>query len=119
MIWIIGIGGSVGAAARYFLGEWIIAHLKEGTSFPFGTWIINILGSVFLGFLANGYVNGQLSEWIWYLIGVGFCGAFTTFSTFGYETIRLIHKGRIVIAVQYVSLSVLVGIGAAFVGFNL
>lgn len=119
MIWLIGFGGSIGAVSRYLLGDYIKAHSKDITLFPLGTWFINIIGSCFLGFLASQYADGKLSEWIWYVAGIGFCGAFTTFSTFGYETITLIEMKKFRMAVLYVLLSVVIGFLSALMGFSL
>jgi fluoride exporter len=116
MIVLIGLGGSIGAATRYLLGELIKRNFKKVQPFPLGTLVINLLGSFVLGLLANLHLTNQLQDWIWYLAGVGFCGAFTTFSTFGYETISLLQMKKFRLAIIYVILSVLLGLLAAFMG---
>ena len=118
MIWLIGIGGSVGAAARYLLGIFINNNYKS-KPFPMGTLIINISGSFLLGLLANLYSVNEITEAVWYFAGVGFCGAYTTFSTFGYETITLIQSNRAVIAGVYVLSSVIFSIITAAIGFTI
>lgn len=116
MMWLVGLGGSFGAAARFLLGQFIMERFKRISPFPLGTLIINVLGSFILGVLANFHEAGQISDWIWFLGGIGFCGAFTTFSTFGYETVTLLQTKRIKFAIIYISLSVVVSIIFAILG---
>lgn len=118
MIWLVGIGGSLGAATRYLLGLYINKHNKKLTPFPLGTWIINISGSFILGLLANYYLKNQMANWIWYFFGVGFCGAYTTFSTFGYEIITLLQSKNLNLAILYGITSAIVGSIFAFIGLS-
>jgi CrcB protein len=115
MIWLIGIGGSLGAAARYIVSNQVKSKYERVYPFPLGTLLINIVGSFILGLLANLYIG----SWIWYFWGMGFCGAFTTFSTFGYELVTLIELKKIRLALIYVSFSVVFGLLAAFIGYRL
>lgn len=117
MIWFIGLGGSLGAAARFILGKMINKRVHRIPLFPLGTWVINISGSFLLGLLANLHLSNQISEGIWLFAGVGFCGAYTTFSTFGYETITLIQDHKIKIAILYVVTSVILGVVSTAIGF--
>ncbi|MEC1721615.1 fluoride efflux transporter CrcB [Schinkia azotoformans] len=118
MIWIIGFGGAIGAAVRFLLGDFINKRWsKKLGRFPVGTWIINISGSFLLGVIANYHLSNSIEDWVWYFVGVGFCGAYTTFSTFGFETIRLIEDKKIKIAIEYILSSLVVGIASASVGF--
>jgi fluoride exporter len=116
VIWLIGIGGSFGAAARYLLGN-IIFSKKKLSSFPLGTWLINITGSFLLGLLANLHLSNDISDGVWFFVGVGFCGAYTTFSTFGYETITLLQSNKKFLACIYVTTSVILSITTAAIGF--
>jgi len=117
MIWLIGAGGAVGAAARYLLGEFIRKRGKG--DFPLATWLINISGSFMLGVLAGLHTSNSLVEWMWSFLGIGFCGAYTTFSTFGIETITLIEKKKYRLAIVYVISSVLTGVLSAAYGYFL
>ncbi|MFB5268040.1 fluoride efflux transporter CrcB [Paenibacillus enshidis] len=114
MIWLIGIGGIAGTVLRFGLGKAVSARL--GTAYPWGTWLINISGSLLLGALYQLYLAGSLSPALWGMLGVGFCGAYTTFSTFGYETLQLIDSGRSGRAALYVLSSALLGIAGAALG---
>lgn len=120
MIWLIGFGGAIGAAVRFKLGDFINKRWNPNQKllgFPLGTWVINISGSFLLGVVANLHLTSSIEDWVWYLIGVGFCGAYTTFSTFGYETIRLIEEQKVSIAFLYVLSSLVMGVVSASIGF--
>jgi len=110
----VGLGGIFGAITRFLLGKWISS--KASSTFPFGTWIINITGSLLLGFLFVLRLGNGLSEDLWLLVGTGFIGAYTTFSTFGYETIQMIQKKEHKNVFLYVSVSVVLGIVFAWIG---
>ncbi|KFN09082.1 fluoride efflux transporter CrcB [Paenibacillus macerans] len=116
MIGILGVGagGILGTLLRYYLGKWISG--KMGGGFPYGTWAINLSGSFLLGLLSALHSRHGIPEWSWLMFGVGFCGAYTTFSTFGYETIGLIEQGRKRNAAVYVISSVLLGVLFAWLG---
>src|SRR4051812_18991785 len=108
----IGCGGFLGANARYSLGLAIAS--MWGTSFPWGTLLINVSGSFVLGFfltLVVKKVSG--SPALRSFVATGFMGAFTTFSTFSYETTQLLLAGSQLSAVTYVASSLILGLGAA------
>lgn len=113
MIWLIGLGGAFGAATRFLIG----GFLNKKSFFPFGTLLINITGSFLLGWLASLHLADSISDELWFLGGVGFCGAYTTFSTFGYETITLADAGKTKSAAVYVAISIIGGCIAAAIGF--
>ncbi|WP_257348871.1 fluoride efflux transporter CrcB [Pseudalkalibacillus decolorationis] len=117
MITLIGLGGAFGAYARYSTG--ILIKKYGSGSFPYGTWIVNIAGSLILGVLTSLFLSGEISDGTWYFSGVGFCGAFTTFSTFSYETIQLLQEEKYRIALTYVMSSVIIGGLATVVGLFL
>jgi fluoride exporter len=86
MLWI-GVGGFAGANARYLLGIWIAERL--GAGFPYGTFVINITGSFALGLLIALIEDHGLPPVVRLSLATGFLGAYTTFSTFTFETLRL------------------------------
>jgi fluoride exporter len=112
---IVGIGGFLGAIARFWLGGYV--STKLGTRFPYGTFLINCSGSFLIGFIIT--LLADRTHWSpnWrYLIPIGFIGAYTTFSTFEYETFRVIQDGELWIAFLNVVLSVIVGFVAVWLG---
>lgn len=113
-IWWVGVGGFIGANARYLLGGWIAA--RWGAAFPYGTFVINITGSFILG-VVMGLLEGHLlSPTVRLAVAIGFVGAYTTFSTFTYETMRLVEDGSVLLALANVFGSVAVGLAATVAG---
>lgn len=111
---VVGLGGLVGAPSRYLLDRAISSRIES--EIPWGTLVINVTGSLLLGLLTGLTMTGHLSEVTKALVGTGFCGAYTTFSTFTFETVRLLEDGRFLEAGGNVIVSVGVGLGAAAVG---
>ena len=111
---LAGIGGIFGAILRFLLGKWITR--KTSGKLPLGTWIINLSGSFVLGLLAVLHLGEFIPDWFWFLCGTGFLGAYTTFSTFGYETIQMFQKRETKNAVFYVTSSVMLGVLFAWIG---
>jgi fluoride exporter len=112
---VVGIGRFLGAIARFWLGGYVSS--KMGTRLPYGTFLINCSGSFLIGFIIT--ILAERAHWSpnWrYLIPIGFIGAYTTFSTFEYETFRVIQDGELLIAFLNVVLSVLVGFIAVWLG---
>ena len=114
----IFMGAGIGGVSRYALGHWI--HGLAGAGFPWGTLAINISGSLLLALIYGLLDSSPLPspEWRAFL-GIGFCGGFTTFSAFSYETIRLLQIGRWERGLTYAVLSVVLCLGAAILGFRL
>lgn len=111
---VVALGGGIGASLRYLIG---IIPLKEPFTFPVKTLFINLLGCFVIGVIAAlATKNTSLSPRTVLFIKTGLCGDFTTFLTFALETETLIKTGHIGIAVLYVALSVVVGVGLAFAG---
>jgi CrcB protein len=109
------LGGLVAAICRYAMGEWISVD-----GFPFGTLSVNLIGCLFLGwFLTKVTEWTYLKKEIILMIGTGFVGSFTTFSTFSVETLNLLQAGKIVTACLYVLSSILIGLALTFTGFLL
>jgi fluoride exporter len=112
----IGVAGSVGAILRYVLATQIG---KLNLRFPLGTFVINITGSMFLGWFLTYVARHNISDTTRLAIGVGFVGAYTTFSTFMYESNRLADEGAGFEAIMYLLGSLVVGIFAVRVGMML
>lgn len=112
---IVGIGGFIGAIARYAIGAWI--GQKWGRSFPLGTFFVNVSGSFFIGLLMSLFTERFMVNPQWrLLLVVGFLGAYTTFSTFEYETGGLIKDGEWLIALLNIVFSVVAGFAALKLG---
>ncbi len=117
LVLYVAVGGALGAITRYALGGWI--HAWAGAAFPWGTFIINASGCLLLGFLYV-YLEGSSAAAQWRaFLGIGFCGGYTTFSTFSYEAVRLLQSGQTARAGIYVLGSVVVSLIAALLGFRL
>ncbi len=114
---LVGIGGAAGAACRYLAGIWI--GKITGNSFPYPTLFINISGSLLLGILTGLEIIHSIPEWTWLLFGVGFCGAFTTFSTFGYEAIQLFFSRQNKKAFVYITASAILCAVSSFAGIHI
>lgn len=111
---LVFVGAGLGANARYWLGLWAVRRFGEG--FPWGTLLINVSGSLLIGaFIGLSEARGWPLGWR-LLIAVGVLGGYTTFSTFSYETLRLLGKGTSGLALLYVVGSVLAGLMACWVG---
>jgi CrcB protein len=121
---LLAVGGGAGANARYWLGlgvaEWQ-SHRFPRLEFPWGTFLINVSGSIVLGFVAAAWLNHHdPARRNWYLLaGTGFCGGFTTFSIFSLETLRLTEAGRTALALTNVMVSVVLWLAAVWVGWKL
>lgn len=112
---MVGIGGFIGAIARFVLGSYI--GNRFGTRFPYGTFVINITGTFLLGIVMTVLVQKTDESPNWhYLVPIGFIGAYTTFSTFEYETLRTVQDGQMLMGFANVALSVIAGFGAVWAG---
>jgi CrcB protein len=114
------LGGGAGANARYWLGR-LVAALQGEVPFPWATLLINVSGSVALGFAAALFLNHpDERRRVWYLLaGTGFCGGFTTFSTFSLESLELMQEGRHWAAAAYVFGSVAAGVVGVWLALKL
>ncbi|WP_277213567.1 fluoride efflux transporter CrcB [Isoptericola croceus] len=114
---LVGLGGGLGAAARFWVADTIKARRPEG--FPWGTWLVNAVGSLLIGVVAGWLVAaGRSGGWELVLV-FGFCGGFTTFSTAILETVTMLRGGRVVAAVLHVLSTLLVSVLAVVVGIAL
>jgi len=110
---LVGIAGAAGALGRYG-----IAALFGARAFPWPTLGVNVVGSLLLGVLLVAGPS-RLTANTTLAVAVGFLGAFTTFSTFSYETVTLFRAGRPAAALGYVALSTVAGVAAAAIGYRL
>ena len=122
----IALGGALGATARYGTGLLCVKLL--GDRFPYGTLVVNVLGCFVLGFLMHEFwliaeeIEGETkhSSPIWHAgISVGLLGGLTTFSTFGYQTVRHFEQGEFSFALINIASNVLLGMIAVFLGLGL
>ena len=114
---IVAIGGGLGSMGRYLLSGWVL-HRAVAWQFPLGTFVVNVLGCLFVGVLGGLVVKHDLlSADARLLLFTGVAGGFTTFSAFGLETFHLLRKGEAGIAAAYVVLSILVGMLVLWGGF--
>ncbi len=103
------LGGGIGAILRYITGLFMLVNLR--TNVPIATFLVNIAGSFILGFLYIYFVNKpEISNTIKIFLTVGFCGGFTTFSTFSLEIFEMLGNANYYSAIMYILLSLLFGI---------
>lgn len=110
---LVALGAALGAPLRYLTDRFVQA--RHDSVFPWGTFAVNVAGSALLGFLVALPANPAVLA----LGGTGFCGALTTYSTFGYETFRLAESRARLVALANVTASVAAGLGAAYCGMAL
>jgi CrcB protein len=112
---IVFIGGGLGSVLRFSVGKLFISSLSK---FPMATFLVNIIGCFLIGLLVAYFSKSENSFYKLLLI-TGFCGGFTTFSTFSNETILLLKNNQIILAAIYIISSLLLGLLATFVGYIL
>jgi CrcB protein len=111
---LLCLGAAVGAPARHLTDRAISA--RHDSVVPWGTLLVNVVGSLVLGLLAGVSRNPEVPQAVTLALGTGFCGALTTYSTFSYETLRLYEAGARLYAALNVVLSLGAGLAAALVG---
>lgn len=117
-ILLVALGGGIGSAARYLVGGWFAT--RSGVIFPYGTLVVNVTGSFIIGFfLAFAQERLWLGPYWRLFFAIGFVGGYTTFSTFEYETIRLVQDGELLLGIVYFFGSVLIGALATVGGIAL
>jgi len=107
---LVLLGGAVGAPARYLTD--LFVQSRHDSLFPWGTFTVNAVGSLLLGGVAAAATVHDAPGWLLTLVGTGVCGALTTFSTFGFETVRLVEDGAWLAASLNVVVSLAVGLAA-------
>jgi CrcB protein len=117
-ILVISLGGILGANTRYFVSLYVAERL--GTVFPYGTFLINVTGSLIIGFFLTLITERYSVDPLWRLFfATGFLGAYTTFSSYTFEAAQLIRDGSYVPALVYLFGSVLAGMVGVFAGIVL
>ncbi|MDA1096757.1 MAG: fluoride efflux transporter CrcB [Chloroflexi bacterium] len=118
VILFVGAGGFLGAILRFLIGGWV-QNLQGQPAFPYGTTTVNVLGCLILGVI-GGLVEGRqlFNPEVRAFLMVGLLGGFTTFSTFGYETMQLARDGEVMAALANVTLQVGLGLAAVWIGFG-
>jgi len=113
---IVGAGSFVGGMLRYGISKWV--QIKLLTTYPFGTFTVNIVGCLIIGLVMGMSERYNISsEWRLLLV-TGFCGGFTTFSAFSIETMALLRDAQYLPAFLYIAGSVIIGVLAAFAGYS-
>jgi CrcB protein len=111
----IALGGALGSLTRYLVGS-VVAN-RMGTRFPYGTFVINLTACLIIGFSLTWMGRRAEVNPAWrFLIPIGFVGAYSTFSTFEWETFTALQTGAFLIAAVYVSVSILLGLLAVWLG---
>ena len=115
LLFLAGIGGFVGSCCRFLVNRLFLVTWKS--TFPLATFSVNILGCLIFGILF-GLLNrnGVVPPKLYSLLMVGFCGGFTTFSSFSFESFNLVSYGEIITSVLYMALSVVCGFLAIWIG---
>jgi CrcB protein len=114
---LVALGGAAGSILRYLTDRRVQAW--RDSPFPFGTLTVNLVGSFILGFLSGWLLHGAEPSSVRSLVAVGFCGGLTTFSTFGYETVRLVMEKARPYAVLNVLVTVVAGLASGALGLLL
>lgn len=118
MLWYVAMGSAVGGVCRYLMGG--LVHRLLDTTFPVGTLVINVTGSFLIGLILRyGVETATLTPELRALLTFGFCGGYTTFSAFSYETLALLEDGEWTRAALYVTASVVLSLVGTFLGFAL
>ena len=113
----VGIGGFFGSIFRYLISHYI--NISTHSTFPFGTLIVNIVGSFLIGIIIAAALEGDLNKSMRLLLATGFCGGFTTFSSFSYEFFSLLQHEQTGYAFLYAIASFILGLAFVWLGFYL
>ncbi|AJQ28562.1 fluoride efflux transporter CrcB [Pelosinus fermentans] len=113
----VAVGGSIGATARYLVSVW--AAERFGADFPYGTLIVNVVGCFIIGIFMTLTTERFIVNPYWrLLITVGFLGGLTTFSSFSYETFRVLENSNMIMALYNIGLNLLLGFVATWIGIG-
>jgi CrcB protein len=112
---LVLVGGAIGAPLRYLTD--LLVQSRHDSLFPWGTFTVNVVGSLILGGVLGAASSGALPAAVVAFVGTGICGALTTFSTFGFETVRLLEEGSVSTAVVNAAGSLAAGMAAGSLGW--
>ncbi|MBH1959427.1 MAG: fluoride efflux transporter CrcB [Flavobacteriia bacterium] len=115
-LFYIFIGGGLGSVMRFLVSSYT-QKLWNINSFPMGTFVVNVIGCFLIGMFSAYFL--KVDNYLKFLLITGFCGGFTTFSTFSAENISLWENGNYVVLAFYILLSVIIGFGAVYLGLNI
>ena len=119
LILLVGVGGFFGAVMRYVVTNWV-QDFFHVLSLPYGTLTVNLLGCLIIGFLGGlSESRNLLNQEARALLFIGVLGGFTTFSTFGYETVQLLRDGQSLAAFSNIGLQVCMGLVAVWIGYSI
>ncbi len=113
----VGVGGFFGAVLRYWISGWV--YQLTGTDFPYGTLVVNLIGAFLLGVFMAVTLQANISTAMRHLVAIGMLGAFTTFSTFSYETLQLLQHGELWRGLLNIGVSIIAGLIAVWLGMLL
>lgn len=117
-ILLVGLGGGLGSIARYLFQKYMYDWYPH--AFPFGTFLVNLLGCFLIGIIVGLAQKGNMLSPEWgVLLATGFCGGYTTFSTFALENINLVRSGQLVYFALYTAGSVVLGLLLTYLGLTL
>jgi CrcB protein len=114
---VVAAGAVVGAPLRYLADRAV--QSRHDTAFPWGTLTVNVVACLLLGLVSAATLSGTTSSTTLALVGTGFCATLSTYSTYSYETWRLIEDGAWFHAVANISISIVAGVGAASIGWTI
>lgn len=112
----VGVGSAIGGISRYLAGKGITALFNN--AFPLATFLINIAGSLLIGYFTGQTAKGSVTATSYLLLATGFCGGFTTFSAFSMENINMLRNGQYGLAITYIVGSVVLGLLACLLGYH-
>ena len=119
LILLVGVGGFFGAVMRYVVTNWV-QDFFHVLSLPYGTLTVNLLGCLIIGLLGGlSESRNLLNQEARALLFIGVLGGFTTFSTFGYETVQLLRDGQSLAAFSNIGLQVCMGLVAVWIGYSI
>lgn len=113
----VGIGGFFGSIFRYLISHYV--NIRAQSTFPFGTLTVNVVGSFLIGIIIAAALEGNLNKSMRLLLATGFCGGFTTFSSFSYEFFSLLQHEEMGLAFLYAASSFVLGLAFVWLGFYL